>query len=177
MFDPMPSLDRTTLLARLAEISASVTRVDHAEIQSWLTALPESEQFSPIEWDKIVEFAADQRARWIVEWLFSRADSPDSAAEVEADAWSVLWNTYSAALIEHVPSVREAVLKYRDLVTTECAIRRRVDYNNGKTFQRAVNPIVGWLGIQLDRAGLRGVGQYVYRHSLYPPGTVGRSKG
>jgi hypothetical protein len=174
---PGQAIDKASLLARVADLSVRSERVACNQFQGWFAALPKTEQFSLIEWNRLVDFVADQRAQWSVAWLFSHGNEPNAAAEAEADGWTSLWTRYSAALIERAPAVREATLRYRDLSAIQYAVQRRLEFNRGRPFQRVVVPILGWLGIQLNRLGLRRLGAFVYRFSLYPPGTIGRDQG
>ena len=166
-----------TLLARLTELSLRPERVAFAAFLAWVAALPRTGQFSLIEWDQLVNFAADQRAQWRVEWLFSSDRTPNAAAEAEADGWAAIWTRYSATLVERAPAVRVARLGYRDLSAVQYALRRRLEFNRGKPCQKVPVPILGWLGFQFNRLGLHQLGSFVYQFGLYPTGTVGRNRG
>src|SRR6266404_269651 len=67
------------VLAKIEEYQKAATEMPSAPVVDLWTALDpnSSEALDPIDFGKLVDFACDQSARWVVRWHFSPATSPD----------------------------------------------------------------------------------------------------
>jgi len=128
------------------------------------------------EWHKVVKFISDQLGLWGAEWLFSSVNSPNTVAEAEFRGWVIVSRACRNALVERVPGLRGEIEREHELTILRHTMERSINYNKTRWFQRFTALLVSWMSIQLNRIGFKKIGNELYAWSLYPPGTVGRSK-
>jgi hypothetical protein len=128
------------------------------------------------ELHKVVKFTSDQLGSWEAEWLFSSLDSPNTVAEAEVTGWLMVSRACTNALVERVPQLRGEIDRQQKLISVRHTIERRIDYNKTRWFQRLTTYLLSRISIQLNRIGFQKMANGLYVRSLYPPGTVGRSK-
>jgi len=128
------------------------------------------------EWHKVFNFASDQVGFWGTEWLFSSVDSPDTVAQAEFKGWVIVSRGFMNALVERVPRLRGEIEREHELASLRHTMERRIDYNKTRWLQRFTTYLVSWISIRLNRTGFEKMANKLYTWSLYPPGTVGRSR-
>ena len=168
---------QTELFTRLRDLSSSNSRLPHMEFQRLLEATPEARELSLPHWKEVVDFASDQCARWQAQWLFSAAASPDTTAAQEFEGWRQLYATCSAALVEHVPDIREQICHKHSLTALQHALQQQLEHTKGRPIRRLCSAILSGTAILLRRVGMCHFAERLYARALYPEGTVGRAGG
>jgi hypothetical protein len=119
-------------------------------------------------------FAYDQLAFWQAEWSFSRADSPDSVAKIEVECWEILCRSFFDSLVEIIPDQQEKIEGLQGKILLHHAMRRRLEYNEGKTFRNLTARLLSEISFVFNRLGLSSIARNLYARALYPKGTVAR---
>jgi hypothetical protein len=165
---------RENFVASLRAIADRAALVDHQRFKDALATLPDGD-WTPTEWHPVVDFCADQRGRWQVEWLFSPATAPNFGAKAEMEAWVQVWSACALVLTEQVPGIDELLQRQFNLVAAKHALQRREQHNEKHFVARFSSPVLSRVAILLSQVGLRGAGHSLYQQALYPRETVGRT--
>jgi hypothetical protein len=163
---------KTAFLASLQSLGA--TPISHEQMALALKSVPETD-FTAAEWNNVVEFALRQLALWRVQWLFSSAQAPDTAAKAEDDAWERLWGAFYSALADKVLEVAHPLHRKKGLVIAQALLQRKLQLDGDSTLRKWSASAGGGLAIALNRLGCRRIAGDIYKRTLYPPGTVGRT--
>jgi hypothetical protein len=170
---PDPKVEsKAEFLAAVERLSDEQQLTTHAWFEDALQSLNES--LSPPECKKVVDFAAEQRARWQADWLFSPASAPNNTAAEELREWNHLWDAWAGSLVEAVPKVEEQVRSLRDVVGLEHALKRRMLHTEGAPWEKAKAITLSKLSFLFDSIGLQGAARWLYKRALFPAGSVGR---
>jgi hypothetical protein len=121
----------------------------------------------------IVDFSAEQLARWDTKWLFSSASEPDSEAASEKSSWASAWKTAYDALIVEVPALSDNLFRTKNLTCIKHVMERRLEINKNKPITRFKCNVFSRLANNLNSIGLKSIAHYFYKRALFPPDTVG----
>ncbi len=173
MDDKQPTGKEGDMLSRLESLSKGELGVPHEDFERMLR---EFGNITISEWHKVVKFTSDQLGLWEAEWLFSPIHSPNTFAEEEVTGWQMISQVCINALVERVPEIKGDIERQQRLISVRCIVERRMDYNKTRLFQRVTASVLSRISIGLSRLGFKNIAEQLYATSLYPPGTVGRSK-
>jgi len=126
------------------------------------------------ELHKVFDFACDHFGFWEAEWSFSFADSPDNVAKMEREGWEILCHALFDSLVEKIPDARETLEGLRGRSLLLHAMRRRLEYNEGKTFKKLTGVLLSKMSFVFNRLGFRRIAESLYARALYPKGTIAR---
>ena len=167
---------KTEFLASMERLTTEAAAISHTEIATALESVPEND-FTVAEWYKLTDFALDQIGKWQVKWLFSPAQTPDTVAQTEAEAWERLWDVFSKALVEQVPEVEVELHEKKRLSIPQQLMRQKVQQESGNRPAMFASSVTSRLAIVLNSLGCKSIAHRLYARALFPSGSVGRAQG
>jgi hypothetical protein len=72
--------------------------------------------------------------------------------------------------------LRREIEREHELTILRHTMERSINYNKTRWCRRLTALLLSWISIQLNRIGFKKIANELYTSSLYPPGTIGRSK-
>jgi ankyrin repeat protein len=163
------------LLGRVEEWQKQETEIPSSMVFDLLTPMVSSEEaLSMSDFNRLVELASDQSARWQARWHFSSATSPDEEARSEAASWEYRWERWSEMLCAKVPAARDSVAETHKWARIQRVLEKSEAGRRGRRTEEITAAFTSQVAILLDRIGLGIIARPLYTAALYPPGTVGR---
>ncbi len=108
---------------------------------------------------QIVTFTANQFGLWMVEWLSSPVQSPNTIAKGEIDKWRLLLRASTDELVKKAPEEREHLLRKQDLILLRHSLERRVDFNKNRPLEKLFAAVFSNMSLALDKLGFKGIAQ------------------
>ncbi|MBK5275339.1 MAG: hypothetical protein JJE30_09850 [Desulfuromonadales bacterium] len=161
------------LLQYLQSQKTSSVGVPIKDVSCLLDGRPDN--ISVTELNELVKFASNQVGIWESEWMFSPSESPHLTAKEESEHWSKLWETWFETLSELIPDMKEQSERLHSLSVIQYQLSKSVDYNKGRPLIKLISVSTAQIAITLNKLGIRGLAQHLYKLALYPKGTVGRT--
>ncbi|MBN1365414.1 MAG: hypothetical protein JW976_11460 [Syntrophaceae bacterium] len=143
--------------------------------KDFISAMDGLENINLEQLQNIVNFIFRQFGYWETEWAFSLEDNPNILAQDESEGWEQIIKTFKDLLVKKSPETIELISKAQNFILMKYLIKRRVEYNKTRPLERISTSILSNISFLSSKIGFKNIGLKLYRNSLYPKGTIGRS--